>query len=582
MPSLDAGELLADRFEIMRPLGAGGLAEVYASQDRVTGAEVALKVLHRHLLRDPELVLRFQREMAVTRGLDHPGIVRVFDLYAHQGRPFFAMELLRGETLAERIRREGRLTAHEARRIARECCSALEVAHAAGVVHRDLKPANVFLDHRGTKLLDFGQARAAGLTRLTAKSAMMGTPGYFAPELLAGHPGDARADLYAMGAILFEMLTGRRAFDSPDPFVVMRLQRESAPSPRALEEAVSPEDDALVVRALAPDPEERFIDAGQLLDALGGAAIPLPPALPPPLSGGAWDVRVRPLRHWLLQDTIVAPFGIEINTRTKENARAIAELLLGRRPPWEFFLFPNAVMVHRVNEESARRIAGLCEERGLLVAIEPSRPRSRWREWLARHAVGAGFGAVGLASAAAAILEARIERSIPSPPAVQTFILWYFAFTVLLVGYLAFLLSVRGAAPAVEGLREGDPTLQRLAEGIRRRVALLRDRIGTNGAGAGLLEAAEELERAATTLALQLSATPKPAVAPEAATLPYGTAAVDGGRDSGIARLLHMAVALDAALVTVAAPGQDGISRSLETLRSEVQFVRRELPQVSP
>src|SRR5207249_3451740 len=138
------GMLVGGRFELVRRLGAGGLAEVFLARDRTSGQEVALKALHAHLAEDPQLSSRFRREMAVTRGLDHPGIVRVFDLHEHEGRPFFSMEALRGSTLSERLR-EGPLPAKEARRIARSICEALRAAHRAGVVHRDLKPQNVFL-----------------------------------------------------------------------------------------------------------------------------------------------------------------------------------------------------------------------------------------------------------------------------------------------------------------------------------------------------------------------------------------------------------------------------------------------------
>src|SRR2546425_3236534 len=177
--------ILGGRFEVLRPLGAGGLAEVYAARDLVTGVEVAVKILHEHLAREEQIAERFRRELAVTRALDHPGIVRVYDLHEHDGRPFFTMELLHGETLAERLRR-GPLQNEEARRIAREICVALQAAHRAGVVHRDLKPHNIFLTDSGAvKVLDFGLARVAGWARLTAQSTVMGTPGYLAPELLS-------------------------------------------------------------------------------------------------------------------------------------------------------------------------------------------------------------------------------------------------------------------------------------------------------------------------------------------------------------------------------------------------------------
>src|SRR5216683_2355785 len=148
MGGFAAGEILAGRFLLAHRLGAGGLAEVYAARDRVSDGEVAVKILHAHLSEDRDLAERFRREMAVTRALDHPGIVRVFDLHEHEGRPLFSMELLRGRTLHEKIVVGGPIAPDDALRMAIEMCEALHAAHRAGVVHRDLKPHNVFLTAR--------------------------------------------------------------------------------------------------------------------------------------------------------------------------------------------------------------------------------------------------------------------------------------------------------------------------------------------------------------------------------------------------------------------------------------------------
>src|SRR5882724_2942438 len=147
--------LLAERFELRGRIGAGGLAEVFAARDRATGAEVAVKLLHAHLVQDQSTRERFRRKLSIARSLEHPGIVRVFDLHSHQGRPFISMELLRGRTLHQRLLQDGPLPPEEARRIAQAICSALRAAHREGVIHRDLKPQNVFLTQAGTvKVLD--------------------------------------------------------------------------------------------------------------------------------------------------------------------------------------------------------------------------------------------------------------------------------------------------------------------------------------------------------------------------------------------------------------------------------------------
>ena len=184
------------------------------------------------------------------------------------------MELLRGITLRERLLREGPLPPAEARRIARDVCEALRDAHRHGVVHRDLKPENIFLTDGGTvKILDFGLARVAGQSRLTSQGAIAGTLGYVAPEVLAGEPGDARADLYALGSTWYEMLTGHRWCDSSAPPIDGR-------------------DAAALRRALESDPELRFLDAGQFLRALQGGSVPPPPPAAPALAAGDYDVLV--------------------------------------------------------------------------------------------------------------------------------------------------------------------------------------------------------------------------------------------------------------------------------------------------
>lgn len=549
MPSLTAGELVAGRFEIVEPLGAGGLAEVYAAKDKVAGGLVALKLLHRHLQADTALAERFRREMAVTRQLDHPGIVRAFEGYEHQGRPLFAMELLRGETLAERLRKSGKLAFEEARRIARAIASALEAAHRRGVVHRDLKPENVFLTEAGqVKLLDFGQARATGLSKLTSKSAMMGTPGYLAPELLSGHSGDARADLYALGAVYFEMLTGKAAYDSEDPFRVIKLQAAGAASPKAAEASVTPADDALVRRLLDPDPEKRFQSAGLVLDALAGKAVAEAIPLPPALMGGEFQVRVHP------------------GGRNRSRMNALVRLLGAvPRPLIEFG--SSIVVVGGASHDAAEQVARLAAEQGLAAEVEPARPRRRWEALLARLAplVGAvAGGAVGLALWRTAQNATRFEAPLSWRSVLTHGVALVYT---ALCAFTAFgFSSWIGRVPLLSNLPEGDPVVQRLAEGIRRRMALLAERAGRSGpAGAALLETARQMEREAQVFALRLQgklSAPQPEPDPEQ----------EEQRDHDIAGLLGVASALDAALAA-STVSPEGLSTALERLRSEVRLL---------
>ena len=389
-PPLAKGLVLASRFELVRPLGSGGLAEVWLAQDRALGAEVAIKALHAHLARDQPLCERFRRELAVTRGLDHAGIVKVYDLFDHGGRPFFSMELLRGEALSERLRR-GPLPPAEARAVAREVASALQAAHRAGVVHRDLKPQNVFLETAPgapagaaagdpppsvksgslrVKLLDFGLARAAGQARMTAASTVLGTPGYIAPEVLEGAPADGRADLYALGAVLFELFTGKRAFASVDAWAVLAQKKRAPPALRPLSPAATDADERLVARCLDPDPERRFLDAGQLLRALDGAAVPDAPPSLPALTSGPHDVVVRR--------------GIGFGARGRLK-KALARLGL-EWPGFSWGMKLNvageATLASGASRSTADALVAALQAEGVGAQVVPHQPQGRLARWL--------------------------------------------------------------------------------------------------------------------------------------------------------------------------------------------------------
>ena len=395
-----AGSVVAGRFRIEGRIGEGGIAEVLAARD-ADGREVAVKVLHSHLARHQLVRERFRREMELTRSLAGPGIVQVHGWYQHAGRPFFTMERLHGTTLARRLR-DGALEPAEARRIAREICLSLQRPHAARAVHRDLKPENVFLTRGGVKLLDFGLSKSAGDAELTASSRALGTPGYIAPEVWEGDPADARADLYALGAILFEMLAGTKAFAAEDPFVAAAAQRDP-PDLRDVSPAATDRDAAIVARALAPDPEERFLTAAQLLRALDGGRVPPAPRASPRLSAGGYDVVV----HEVVD--LLAPFKREVGIR------AVLRRLGGRAPRrwrWQLAGAGEATLVTSASRACAEAIAALCAEHAVPATVRAARDRSRAEAWLARR--GAALlvicGAL-LAVAAAVWLEASSPRS---------------------------------------------------------------------------------------------------------------------------------------------------------------------------
>jgi serine/threonine protein kinase len=271
------------RFRVGPLLGRGGMGEVYRADDLELGRAVALKVLPEHLVGDSDRLARFVQEARTASALNHPHVVSIYDIgqgAAANGRPvhFIAMELVSGETLRSLFDRHD----VDRRRLldyAAQAADALGAAHAAGIVHRDLKPDNVFVARDGhVKLLDFGLARAVApdavsgtqpLSAHTAPGVLLGTVGYMAPEQVRGEPADARADLFALGAILFEMLTGRRLREITDEVAGWsQVASGVLPSARQVRPDLPAAVEQLLNRALAPDPAARFPDA-----ATFGAAI---------------------------------------------------------------------------------------------------------------------------------------------------------------------------------------------------------------------------------------------------------------------------------------------------------------------
>jgi serine/threonine protein kinase len=260
------GALLGDSYEVTRVIGEGGMGRVYEAQHkRLAGKRFAIKVLHADLARQPDVVSRFQREAEATSVLSHANIVGVVDVNrAPDGRPFIVAELLEGEMLASYIERKRCLSVPEAVYICRQVCAALMAAHERDIVHRDIKPENVFLigregDRRMVKVLDFGISRVGeGAATLTKTGMVMGTPAYMPPEQARGARVDHRADIYAVGAILYEAVTGKRPFDGPDLMATLaRVLSEEPPRPCTLNAALPPALEMTIQRAMAKQPSER-------------------------------------------------------------------------------------------------------------------------------------------------------------------------------------------------------------------------------------------------------------------------------------------------------------------------------------
>jgi hypothetical protein len=264
------GEVVAGRFRMVAALGKGGMGEVYRADDLTLGQPVALKFLPADVADDTDRLTRFRQEVAAARRVSHPNVCRVYDIADHAGRPFLAMEYIDGEDLASLLRRVGRLPEEKGLQIARELCSALAAVHAQGLLHRDLKPANVMLDGRGrVRLTDFGLAVAPD--GISAAEARAGTPLYMAPEQLSGRGVSERSDLFAVGLVLYELFTGKRAFSADNVQDLVRQHTEGVPErPSSVAGGIPPAVERLILRCLAPEPDDRPASAAEVLAALPG------------------------------------------------------------------------------------------------------------------------------------------------------------------------------------------------------------------------------------------------------------------------------------------------------------------------
>ncbi len=263
------GTVIDDRYEVIRSLGGGGMARVYLARDEVLGRDVALKVLREQFAEDAQFVERFEREARSAASLSHPSIVSVYDRgEAADGTAYIAMEHVGGGTLKERITREGTLKPKEATRISRQVSDALGAAHRKGVIHRDIKPHNVLLtdsEEVNAKVTDFGIARAASATNISQTSLVMGTVSYMSPEQALGKPLDERTDLYSLGVVLYEMLTGELPHSAENPVAVsMKHVNETPRPPSEVNPSVPPEIEAITMKLLAKDPADRYRSAGDL------------------------------------------------------------------------------------------------------------------------------------------------------------------------------------------------------------------------------------------------------------------------------------------------------------------------------
>jgi serine/threonine-protein kinase len=268
--ALEHGQLIGGRYRLISRLGSGGMADVWLADDEMLDRKVALKFLHERFAQDAQFVERFRREAQSAAGLQHPNIVGVYDRGETDGRHWIAMEYVEGASLADLIARG--LSVAEAVEIVRQILVGVRFAHARGIVHRDLKPQNVLVDPEGrARVTDFGIARA-GVSEITATGSVLGTAQYLSPEQAQGLEVTAAADLYSVGVILYEALTGRVPFEADTPVAVALKQVSEQPRPPSeLNPALPRALDGVVLKALAKDPQNRYASADEFLRALEAA-----------------------------------------------------------------------------------------------------------------------------------------------------------------------------------------------------------------------------------------------------------------------------------------------------------------------
>ncbi|MGA2742077.1 MAG: serine/threonine-protein kinase [Bryobacteraceae bacterium] len=263
MAPVQIGDRL-DHYSIDTLVANSGMASIFRGTDLRTGRPVAIKIPHPEVESDPVFFDRFRREEEIGRTLDHPGVMKVLPA-EDRSQLYMVMEWVDGRLLRQILNERGKLPSERAVRIALHICEVLEYIHSQGIVHRDLKPDNIMVDDRdGVKLIDFGIAAKSGSRRLTFTklSQVMGTAEYISPEQVKGKRGDARSDLYALGIMLYEMLTGKTPFSGDNPFQTMNDRMFNNPvPPREIDPSISPQLQEILYRALERDPKKRYASA---------------------------------------------------------------------------------------------------------------------------------------------------------------------------------------------------------------------------------------------------------------------------------------------------------------------------------
>ncbi len=292
------GSTFADRYKIFEKLGIGGMGAVYRVEDTNIGQDIALKLIKSDIASDKKTIERFRNELKTTRMISHRNVCRMFDLAEAEGTYYITMEYVSGEDLKSFIRRSGKLDITKAISIAKEVCEGLSEAHRMGVIHRDLKSSNIMIDKDGNaRIMDFGIARSLRAKGLTGEGIIIGTPEYMSPEQAGGEEADQRSDIYALGVILYEMVTGRIPFEGETALSVAHKHRyENPQEPRSLNSQITDDLNTVILKCLEKDKEKRFQSAAELryeLMSLEKGILPTDREIPSPRATTSKEIMVR-------------------------------------------------------------------------------------------------------------------------------------------------------------------------------------------------------------------------------------------------------------------------------------------------
>ncbi len=270
LKELTRGTTFANRYDVIEEIGKGGMGKVFRAVDKTIDEEVAIKVLNPEIAGDQKMIERFRNELKMARKIAHKHVCRMYDFSQERGTQFIIMEYVPGEDLRSLIKRIGQFTPGKTLLIAKQICEGLAEAHRLGIIHRDLKPQNIMIDREGnTRIMDFGIARTLKSRGLTEGDTVIGTPEYMSPEQVEGWDIDHRSDLYSLGAILFEMLTGRVPFEGETPFsIALKHKSEPPPDPRKINNQIPEGFSQLILHCLEKDRKKRFQSAEELLTTL--------------------------------------------------------------------------------------------------------------------------------------------------------------------------------------------------------------------------------------------------------------------------------------------------------------------------